>query len=82
MTQTIIDVDARRRVSLGALATADRYTIEREDDGTIVLRPAVVLTEDEFKLLNRPDILHAVQGSRQDEKAGRLPADPPQRQGA
>lgn len=60
----IIEVDARRRVSLGALATADRYLIEQEPGGVLVLKPAVVLTADQYKLLDRPDILAAIVDSR------------------
>lgn len=39
-----LEVDSRRRVSLGELAKADRYLVEQDDTGTIHLIPAVVMT--------------------------------------
>jgi hypothetical protein len=48
--QTLLEVDARRRLSLGVLAEHDRYLATVEDDGTIVLTPAVVLSVAEARL--------------------------------
>jgi hypothetical protein len=48
--QSLLEVDSRRRISLGALATSDRYLVEVEDDGTIVLTPAVVMSAVEARL--------------------------------
>jgi len=68
----IIEVDARKRVSLGGLATAERYIADVDDSGVITLSPAVVMTEMEARLLARPDILAAVEKSRASaEDAGR-----------
>jgi hypothetical protein len=39
----VVEVDARRRISLGRRATHSRYIITVEDDGVIVLTPAVVV---------------------------------------
>ena len=47
---TLLEVDGRRRLSLGSLADHDRYLANVEADGTIVLTPAVVLTVAEAKL--------------------------------
>jgi hypothetical protein len=41
--QRVLEVDGRRRISLGALAAHDRYIAEVAEDGTITLTPAVVL---------------------------------------
>jgi hypothetical protein len=38
----LIDVDARKRISLGALALHDHYLGEIDEDGVIVLVPAVI----------------------------------------
>jgi hypothetical protein len=38
----LIDVDARKRISLGALALHDHYLGEIDDDGVITLVPAVI----------------------------------------
>lgn len=41
--QIVLEVDGRKRISLGNLATSDRYIVYPEDDGTLVLVPAVVV---------------------------------------
>lgn len=41
--QIVLEVDSRKRISLGALATSDRYIVYPEDDGTLILVPAVVV---------------------------------------
>jgi hypothetical protein len=46
----LLELDSRRRVSLGSLATHDRYLVEVEEDGTIVLTPAVVMSAAEARL--------------------------------
>jgi hypothetical protein len=54
-TKSLLEVDARRRVSLGLLAEHDRYLVEVEDDGTIVLTPAVVMSAAEARLHAAPE---------------------------
>ena len=44
---TLLELDTRRRISLGQIAKHDRYLAVAEADGTIVLTPAVVMTEAE-----------------------------------
>lgn len=39
----VLEVDSRRRVSLGVLAQHELYLVEVMPDGVIVLTPAVVL---------------------------------------
>jgi hypothetical protein len=46
----LLELDSRRRISLGSLATHDRYLVEVEEDGTIVLTPAVVMSAAEARL--------------------------------
>lgn len=74
---TVIEVDARKRVSLGSLvAPGKRYIVETDSTGVIVLTPAVVMSETEARLLARPDIMEIVERSR---KTG-IDAGRPQRQ--
>jgi hypothetical protein len=47
---TLLEVDTRGRISIGSLATHDRYLVDVEDDGTIVLTPAVVMSAAEARL--------------------------------
>jgi hypothetical protein len=39
----LLEIDGRRRISLGALAHHNYYFAEEQDDGVIVLTPAVVM---------------------------------------
>ena len=72
MTTMLLEVDTRRRISLGALATAARYLVGVDEDGIVTLSPAVVMTEMEARLMARPDILARVEQSRaRAEDAGR-----------
>lgn len=74
---SLVEVDSRGRVALGkAAGESKRFLAEVEADGTIVLTPAVVLSEAELKLLGRGDILDAVEASR---AADRPKARPPVR---
>lgn len=47
MTPTLVQVDSRKRVSLGDLAHHDQYLVREEADGTIIFEPAIVLTATE-----------------------------------
>lgn len=47
---SLLEVDSRRRISLGSLAEHARYLVEVEDDGVIVLTPAVVMSVAEARL--------------------------------
>jgi hypothetical protein len=46
----LLELDSRRRISLGSLATHDRYLVDVEEDGTIVLTPAIVMSAAEARL--------------------------------
>lgn len=61
MTQ-LVEVDSRKRVSLGPAARepGTQYMAEVDEDGIITLTPAVVMSEVEARLLQRPDILASV----------------------
>ena len=48
---SMLTVDSRRRISLGPLAEYARYLVDVEEDGTIVLTPAVVMPAAQARLL-------------------------------
>lgn len=55
MTQPIMfQKDSRGRLPLGQLLDHDRYLGSRDDEGRIVLEPAVVMTVAEERLLSDP----------------------------
>jgi hypothetical protein len=56
----LVEVDSRRRVTLGQHARHQRYLITSESDGTVILTPAVVVSELEARLLRRPDLVEKV----------------------
>lgn len=61
-TDVLIELDPRRRVTL-KLGHHDRYLATELPNGTIVLKPAVVLTEDELILRSNPELLDRINSS-------------------
>jgi hypothetical protein len=47
---TLLELDDRKRISLGRLARHGRYLATVFDDGRIVLEPAAVISEAELRL--------------------------------
>jgi len=54
-TGTLLDVDARGRISVGRLADAPHYLARKEGD-TIVLEPAVIITAAQARLNQTPGL--------------------------
>ena len=66
----LVEVDDRRRIALGKIGRPQdtRYLATAHPDGTIVLRPAVVMTEAQLRYLANPDVIAQVEeGVRQYE---------------
>lgn len=57
MADTLIELDDRRRASLGKLGRHRRYLAHEEPDGTLVLTPATVMSEAQAHLLARPEVM-------------------------
>jgi hypothetical protein len=57
-------LDERRRTSLARVGRKDddRYLVEELDDGTIILKPAVLMSRTEVNLLHNPSFKAAVAG--------------------
>jgi hypothetical protein len=64
---TVLEVDDRRRVTLGRLGSREhvRYLASEDPDGTITLRPAVVMTELEARMLANQDVVRRIQTNRE-----------------
>lgn len=58
----IIDTDARGRASLGQ--PNHRYLMHEESDGTLVLEPAVVITELERRFLANTEVQEQIAYAR------------------
>lgn len=69
---TIVEVDKRRRTSLSKLGRKEhtRYLAETYDDGTIILSPAVVMTEREAAVLANPALIERLRAGVAEAKAG------------
>lgn len=60
--ESLIELDERKRVSL-SMGRPGRYLAHLEPDGTIVLVPAVVMSELEAALLRDQGIMNQVRGA-------------------
>jgi hypothetical protein len=72
MSETVIELDTRRRANFGNVGRHRRYLATEEPDGTIVLTPAVVVTELEANLLSHAELLNRVVGNRARGLHGRV----------
>lgn len=55
---TLVQSDARGRLSLGKIIQADRaYRVTTSPHGTVTLEPVSVISDYERKLLERPDVI-------------------------
>lgn len=61
---TLIELDDRRRASLGKVGRHNRYIAREEEDGTVILEPAVILTEFEAKVLGSPGVVEKLRESQ------------------
>ena len=59
----LVEVDARRRISLGKLGKPDqtRYLVTEHSDGSLLLTPAVVMTAHEAALLRNPELVAQIE---------------------
>lgn len=60
-TQTLIELDSRRRAALAKIALHDTYLVDRAPDGTITLTPAVVRSVIEDKLRQTPGYIEQLE---------------------
>lgn len=57
--EILLELDDRRRASLGRIGRPEhkRYLVTEEPDGTLILKPAVVMAEHEARLLANPVLM-------------------------
>lgn len=55
----LIELDGRKRAPLRPFARYERYFVNEEPDGTLILTPAVVMSDLEARLLRNDPALHA-----------------------
>lgn len=66
MDEVLLEVDDRRRVTLGKLGKPEhrRYLAAEEPDGTIILSPAVVMSELEARFLANTELVEQIEDNR------------------
>lgn len=69
-TTTLVEVDTRRRVTLGRAATHDRYIVREEAHGVLVLEPAVVISAAQAALNAHPEVAAAIVDSIDNRERG------------
>ena len=63
MVDILIELDDRRRASFGRIGRPEhrRYLAHEEEDGTLVLVPAVVMPESEARLMANPELVTQIE---------------------
>jgi hypothetical protein len=75
---TMIELDERRRASFGKVGHKEHslYRADVLDDGTIVLSPAVLISERELALLANPEVVASIKrGVKQAHSGKTSPVD-------
>ena len=69
--QHLVELDSRRRITLGRLGKSEhnRYLVNEEPDGTLVLTPAVVMSAHEAALLRHPELVEQITADLADPSA-------------
>lgn len=60
MEPQLVELDPRRRTTV-RLGRHSRYLVTEEADGSLIFRPAVIVTEDELALLNAPWLVEQIE---------------------
>ncbi len=60
MDGVLIELDDRRRATLGKLASHDRYLARELPDGAVFLEPAVVLTVTELRVNSNRKVVEQI----------------------
>lgn len=76
-TRTVVEADARGRVSLARFGIKDtQLSAEATDDGGVILRPAVVLTAAELQHYTDPEAVAGLDRALRSVAEGKLKERP------
>lgn len=69
----LIELDSRRRLALGRIGNPEhtRYLVDEQPDGTLVLTPAVVMSQQEVALLRKPELVDRLDAEAADPASWR-----------
>lgn len=59
-TVTLVELDNRRRASLGKIGRHSQYRVTEHPDGSLLFEPAVILSEHEANLMGHPDLVKSI----------------------
>lgn len=70
---TLIELDSRRRAPLGRLGNKKHthYLVDEREDGTLVLSPAVIMTEREAAVLADPGLVAQIKSGIAEARDGK-----------
>lgn len=63
---TVVELDARRRTSFGRVGRPEhfRYLVTEYPNGDVLLRPAVLISEEEVRFMSDPTLVATVEARR------------------
>ena len=83
MTTTPHEVllDERRRTSLARVGQKDhaKYLAQEFEDGSILLTPAITVSQTEYNMLRNPEVIAALEVSAANDPSARRRRPPPRR---
>ncbi len=64
--ETLVELDARRRTSFRRVGRSEhsRYLVTEYPNGDVLLRPAVVISEEEARFMSDPTLVATVEARR------------------
>ncbi|KAA0234606.1 MAG: hypothetical protein JJLCMIEE_03079 [Acidimicrobiales bacterium] len=62
--EVLIELDSRRRASLGKIGHHDRYLASEQPDGTVILTPAIVISQLEARFMQNPALINRIEKNR------------------
>lgn len=65
-TATLVELDSRRRASLGKVGRHSQYRVTEHPDGSLLFEPAVIMSEHEARLMAHPDLVESIQADKAD----------------
>lgn len=63
---TLVELDNRRRASLGKIGRHSQYRVTEHPDGSLLFEPAVILSEHEASLMGHPDLIQSILADKAD----------------
>ena len=66
---TLVELDNRRRASLGKIGRHSQYRVTEHPDGSLLFEPAVILSEHEASLMGHADLVESIRADKADSSS-------------